>query len=53
MVTTVGRIVIVALGLLVIPLAVGAQQPGKMHRIGILGFARADDQRAQAIREVF
>ena len=55
---TIGLIValvtlIVALGLLAMPLAAGAQQPKKIPRIGILGFARADDQRAQYGRELY
>ena len=39
--------------LLVMPLVAGAQQPGEIPRIGILGFARADDQRAQYFRELY
>ena len=50
---TVGVIVMLALGIVAVPLAADAQQAAKVPRIGRLTFDRADSQRSQYFREVF
>ncbi len=50
---TVGLIVMLALGIVAVPLAADAQQATKVYRIGRLVFDRADSQRGQYYREVF
>jgi putative ABC transport system substrate-binding protein len=49
---TIEVIVMLALGILLAPFAAGAQQPGKMPRIGWLSLVRADTPRSQYAREV-
>jgi len=51
--STIGIIVILALGLLAAPLAAEAQPAGKVRRIGLLGLACTDSPRDQYQREVF
>lgn len=51
--STLGFLIIIALGILSGPLAADAQRAARVPRIGFLGLGSADSQRGQYLRDAF